>query len=157
MSRLKLTEKQSEPEYEFEGSLDSLIPHYALNKQELDNYKKICDAANAKIKDLMFAANEDEHRAGDWIAKRTVVHKETLDEAKLIQVLHKYNVPGVIKTKEFVDMEALEKYLYNAYGDDSRLLDDTIGQLSRDIADCREVKEEVRLTVKAAKKKKEDE
>ena len=71
--------------------------------------------------------------------------------------LLKYDIPGIIKTKEYVDMDALEAYLYNMYKDETRLLDDSISAISRDIANCREVKEEVRLTVKAAKKKKEDE
>ena len=157
MSRIKLNASQSEPEHEVPELLDDLIPNYALNKKELDTYKKVCDTVGAKIKDLMFAADKDEYRAGDWIAKRTVVHKETLDEAKLIQVLRKYDIPGIIKTKEYVDMDALEAYLYNMYKDETRLLDDSISAISRDIANCREVKEEVRLTVKAAKKKKEDE
>lgn len=157
MSRIKLNANQNEPEYEVPELLDDLIPNYALNKKELDTYKKVCDTVGAKIKDLMFAANKDEYRAGDWVAKRTVVHKETLDEARLIPVLRKYDIPGIIKTKEYVDMDALEAYLYNMYKDETRLLDDSVGAISRDIANCREVKEEVRLTVKAAKKKKEDE
>ena len=146
MSRLNLS---NEPTEDVGGStLDELIPNYYLNKQELDSYKKICDTANAKIKDLMLEAGEDEHTAGEYVAKRTVVEKESMSEDKLMAVLRKYNVTGVIKTKEYVDMDALEGYLYNT---------EVSTEFATDLASCKTVTEVVQLRVTRKKSKKKEE
>lgn len=128
-------------------NLDELIPNYAVNKAELDSYKKLCDADNAKIKDLMKLAGEDEHVAGEFVAKRTIVEKESIDESMLLLVLKKHHIEGVIKTKEYVDMDALESYLYNHETDNA---------FAADLAGCKEVKQEVRLTVKSIKRRKSE-
>lgn len=148
MSRLNLS---NEPDYGYVGgkTLDELIPNYYANKQELDDYKKICDITNAKIKDLMLEAGEDEHTVGEYTAKRTVVEKESISEEKLMAVLRKYNVPDVIKNKEYVDMDALEGYLYNNV---------MSTEFATDLASCKSVTEvvQLRVTKKKPKKKKED-
>jgi hypothetical protein len=145
MSRLNLTE---EKDYETTGglTLEELIPSYYLNKRELDSYKKICDTSNAKIKDLMLAANENEHQVGDLVAKRTVVTKESMSEDKLMAVLHKYNIDGIIKTREYVDMDALESYMYN---------NELSPEIASDLASCVTTTEVVQLRVTRKKSKKE--
>lgn len=142
MSRLNLTEDPTT-----ELSLEELIPEYAENKSELDSYKKICDKENAQIKDLMLAQGLDEKDAGGYTAKRSVSVRETLNEAKLMEVLKKYNVPGIIKTKEYVDMDALEAYLYGA--------DMLSTAFATDLEACKEKTEIVTLRVSVTKKKKE--
>lgn len=142
MSRLNLSEMPTAT-----TDLDNLISTYALNKQELDSYKKICDAENAQIKDLMYQFGETEHSNGEYVAKRTEVEKESLNEEKLLAVIKAHNIKDVIRTKEYVDMDALESYLYNNVATD---------ELATDLAKCKETKTEVRLTVRRVKKKKEE-
>jgi len=135
-------------------SLDILIPRYAQNKQELDDYKKICDKENRQIKDSMKALGETEHPAGDYIAKYSVQQRESMNEDILISLFtsvpafvgldDKYNI---VKTKPYIDFDALEKALYN------NELSET---LLADLDKAREVKEVVTLRVSKIKKKKED-
>lgn len=95
------------------GELDTIIPQFYKDKAEMDKFKKVADAENKKIKQLMLDANEDTHEAGEYVARQSVSERESLNEDKLIEVLKKHEIPGVIKTKEYVDMNALESYLYH--------------------------------------------
>ena len=149
MSRLNLSDEANYPDIGGE-TLDELIPQYYENKQELDSYKKICDSANAKIKDLMLEAGETEHSTDDFVAKRIVVEKESISEEKLMAVLRKHHITDVIKTKEYVDMDALEDYLYKNV---------VSADFATDLANCKTVTEvvQLRVTRKKAKKKSEDE
>ena len=142
MSRLNLTEEEATP-----LTLEELIPQYAENKNELDSYRKICDKENAQIKDLMREEGITEKEAGGFTAKYSVTKRESINEEKLLEVLKKYKVPGIIKTKEYVDMDALEAYLYGA---------DTLStEFATDLEACTEKTEIVTLRVGVTKKKKE--
>ena len=127
-------------------SLDELIPQYATDKSQLDALKKVCDSANAIIKEQMFNQATDTYTAGGYTAKRTVSVRETLNEERLIAILHKHKIEGVIKTKEYVDMDALEDYLYNH---------EQTNELATDLASCKSTTEVVQLRVTKAKKKEE--
>lgn len=128
------------------ATLDFMIPLYAENKAEFDYYKKICDQQNAHIKEQMKELGEDEYTAGGYTAKYIVSERESMNEVRLLEMLKKHNIEGVIKTREYIDMDALENYLYN-----TELSDD----LAADLATCREVKEVVQLRISKEKKKKE--
>ena len=128
-------------------TLDELIPLYAENKADLDVYDKLCKSQNALIKQHMEELGETEHTAGGYVVKYSVSQRESINEDRLLDILKKHNVPGVIKTKEYVDMDALESYLYN-----TELSDD----LAADMDSCREIKEVVQLRFSKEKKKKED-
>lgn len=93
--------------------LDTLIPSYAANKEEQDNYKKLCDKENAKIKEIMMGFVVKEYRAGGYKARCSVTTKETFDENLLMDIIKEHNIPGVIKTKEYIDFDALENVIYN--------------------------------------------
>lgn len=124
-------------------TLEVLIPSYYQNKQELDSYTKICNEENGMIKELMANDNKDVCEVSGIIAKRTVCKRESLNEDKLIEVLRKHNIEGVIQTKEYVNMDALEDYLYNS----------TISpELAKELDDCRKVTEVVQLRVSRKKK-----
>ena len=92
--------------------LDELVPQYALNKGEYDSYKAIVDEEKEQIKDLLLHVGEKKHTAGGYTVTRSVSIKETWDEDKLLEVAKKHKIP-VIKTKQYVDMQALEDYLYD--------------------------------------------
>lgn len=127
-------------------TLDELIPQYGADKSQLDALKKVCDSENALIKEQLYNAGVDTHTAGGYTAKRTVSVRETLNEEKLIDVLHKHNIEGVIKTREYVDMDALESYLYNH---------EQTNELASDLASCKTTTEVVSLRISKEKKSKE--
>lgn len=121
-------------------TLDELIPAYAQNKNELDSYKKICDSENSQIKEKMLEIGQDEYSAGGYKAKRIVSERVSMNEDKLLAVMKKHYLVQVIKTREYVDMDALEDYLYHIDEDDNK-------ELLAEIDKCREVKEVVQLRI----------
>lgn len=126
-------------------SLDELIPQYAENKGILDDYKKICDDENKKIKELM---DEGSYEAGGWKATKIVQQRESMNEDKLLDVI-KYAVApelGLIKTKEYVDMDALESAIYKGIIGPEVLIS---------IDKCRESKEVVTLRISKVKENKD--
>lgn len=126
--------------------LDELVPQYALNKGEFDSYKAIVDSEKEQIKDLLFMVGEKKHTAGGYTVTRSVSTKESWDEDKLLAVAKKYNLPCV-KTKEYVDMQALEDYLYSNTAPADCMLD---------LDKCRTQKETVALRLSKAKKKEDE-
>ena len=142
MSRINLTNEPSSTPNE---SLEELIPRYALNKNELDSYTKICKEENEQIKAALVAIGENEYSAGGYTVKRIVAVKESMNEAKLLEVLRQNGITDAIKTKEYVDMDALEAYLYNNTPD---------ADLARQLEGCRTTSETVQLRLSRAKEKK---
>ena len=126
-----------------QNELDVLVPEYAVNKSQMDKLKKTCDGQNAKIKELM--KSMETYEAGGYVATRSIRVSESFNESALIDLFHKYPdlTNALIKTQEYVDMEALESALYS-------------GKISADVLEkinkCRVKKETVVLTVKKAKK-----
>lgn len=127
-------------------SLDTLIPQYAENKAILDDYKKICDTENKQIKDIM---DEGSYEAGGYKATKSVQVRESMNEDKLLDVMKQHYAIhqkfGIIKTKEYIDMDALESAIYKGQIDKDTLLE---------IDKCRESKEVVALRISKVKEKK---
>jgi len=142
MSRINLTNEPSNPTNE---SLEELIPRYALNKNELDSYTKICKEENEQIKAALVELGENEYSAGGYTVKRIVAVKESMNEAKLLEVLRQNGITDAIKTKEYVDMDALEAYLYN---------NTPSTDLARQLESCRTTTETVQLRLSREKVKK---
>lgn len=131
-----------------ERTLDELIPDYAQNKLELDSYKKICESENNAIKEKLVELGQDEYSTGGYKAKRTVVEKVSMNEDKLLATMKKHYIVEVIKTREYVDMDALENYLYHVDEEDPHTQD-----LLADIDKCREIKNVVQLRVSKERSK----
>ena len=144
MARIKLAEA-SEPSSTPVNSLEELVPQYAENKQELDRYTKICKDENEQIKAKLVELGENEYSAGGYTVKRIVAVKESMNEAKLIEVLRKNGITAPIMTREYVDMDSLEAYLYNNMPS---------ADLAREIESCRTTSETVQLRLSKAKEKK---
>ncbi len=140
MSRINLS--PTEPSQNPAQSLEELIPQYAMNKQELDSYTKICKDENEQIKAHLVALGQDEYSAGGYKVKRIVAVKESMNEAKLIEVLRQNGIDAAIKTREYVDMDALEAYLYN---------NTPSADLARQLEGCRTTSETVQLRLSKAK------
>lgn len=128
-------------------NLEVLIPMYFKQKEYCDNLKKEVDKNNALIKDLMHQADVGTYEAGGYTAKRTESTRESMDEAKLLEVMKKYGLTACIQTVEVVDMETLERYLYD---------NGTSPELAEDLDKCRKITPVVTLRVSKTKKKKED-
>lgn len=120
--------------------LEELIEHYYVNKTEADSYKKIVDKDNATIKELMLQEKVTEAVTASGIkATCSISEKESFVEDALIEKIKALGVKGIIKKKEYVDMEALENAIYN-------------GKLNAaELASCQEKKQVVTLRVSRAK------
>lgn len=135
--------------------LESLVISYAENKSKLNDYTTLCDKENKEIKSLMKELKLTEVPSGDYVAKISVSTKDTPNEAKMIEVVHRlasqdvelYKELGIIKTKEYIDFDALEAAIYN-----NRISED--GLMS--IGDCYDTKEVETLRVTKKKKKEEN-
>lgn len=130
------------------NDLDVLIPQYAENKSEMDSYKKICDKENAQIKAIMKDFVVDNYEAGGYKASYSISKRETMNEEILLDIAHNFGIPEIVKTKEYIDFDALEKAIYN--GDIS---DDILMEMDK----AKEVKEVVTLRVTKIKEKKVEE
>lgn len=140
MARIKLAE--TEPSKVLDVSLEELIPQYAMNKIELDSYTKICKEENEQIKAKLVELGENEYSAGGYTVKRVVAVKESMNEAKLLEVLKQNHIDVAVKTKEYVDMDALEAYLYNNMPS---------ADLARQIESCRTTSETTQLRLSKTK------
>lgn len=128
--------------------LDELIPQYAVNKSELDAYKKLCDKENAEIKSIMKDLALQKYEAGEYKATYTISKRETMDEEILLEVAHQFGIPEIIKTKEYIDFDALENAIYNG-----KISPEILTEMDR----ARSVKEVVTLRISKNKGDKSNE
>ena len=95
------------------NELDTLIPQYANNKSKLDGYKKICDRENAQIKAIMKDFVITNYEAGGYKASYVISERESMNEEMLLEIAHHHGIPEIVKTKEYIDYDALENAIYN--------------------------------------------
>lgn len=125
-----------------------LIPEYGNHKSTLDEYDKICKSENAEIKRIMTEEGIDNMQAGGYKVTCSVRETSTMNEDKLLALLQDKITAksGIIKTKKYVDMGALEKAIYN-------------GSIPKEVIiemdNCRERKETVTLRITKVKNKEE--
>lgn len=129
--------------------LDELVPRYGEEKSVMDRYKKLCDADNAEIKTIMTDLALQHYTAGDYKVVRSVQERESIDEDLLLTILQNSPEPeirlnGIIKTKEYVDFDALEAALFRERLPKSVLLE---------IDKARTIKPVVTLRISKVKKK----
>lgn len=128
-------------------SLKELVKSYGEMKQIVDDYKKPIEEANKEIKSIMSERGLSNFESGGFKAKYSVSVSEDFDETKLIDVIKDTLEPGelkqlgIIKTKEYVDMEVLENAIYNGIIPASKL------------QSCKTRKETPRLTITKIKEK----
>lgn len=128
------------------NELDTLIPQYANNKSELDGYKKICDRENAQIKAIMKDFVITNYEAGGYKASYVISERESMNEEMLLEIAHNHGIPEIVKTKEYIDYDALENAIYNG-----RISQDILLEMNK----AKEIKEVVTLRVTKVKPKKE--
>ena len=128
------------------NELDTLIPQYANNKSELDGYKKICDRENAQIKAIMKDFVITNYEAGGYKASYVISERESMNEEMLLEIAHNHGISEIVKTKEYIDYDALENAIYNG-----RISQDILLEMNK----AKEIKEVVTLRVTKVKPKKE--
>ena len=129
------------------SDLDTLIPQYAANKSELDGYKKICDRENAEIKAIMKDLVLSHYDAGGYRASYSVSERESMNEEMLLDIAHRLGIPEIVKTKEYIDFDALEDAIYN-----NRISQEVLLEMDK----AKEIKKVVTLRVTRIKEKKEE-
>lgn len=125
------------------SSLKSLVESYIVNKQKEDDFKKKASAENTQIKELMHEYNLTEVSTDLGTAKITEQEKVTFIEEKLIEFLKTNNVANnIVKTKEYVDFDALESAIYN---------EKIPAELIKEMSSCQEKK--ITTVLRISKKK----
>lgn len=86
-------------------------------KDGYNNLKKLSAPLEEQIKEYAISHPNEKLVSDKWEANVKITQKEEFDEEKAIQII-KDNLPKeflstVIKTKEYIDDEALEKLVYN--------------------------------------------
>lgn len=124
-----------------------LIPEYGSHKSTLDEYDKICKSENAEIKRIMEEEGIDNMQAGGYKVTYSVRESNTMNEDKLLALLQdKVSAEsGIVKTKKYVDMDALESAIYNGAIPKEVLIE---------MDNCREKKQTVSLRITKVKEKK---
>lgn len=133
------------------GTVDSilseLVSSYGNAKNELDEVKAECDVLNKKIKETMQENDIKEFSADGFKVKYVVSEKETMNEAQLLEIMSTKHKDvsdnfGFIKTRPYIDFDAIEKEIYNGNVSD---------ELLKDIGKCKETKEVVSIRLSKEK------
>ncbi len=95
------------------SKLDELIPLYYEHNELVKKHKKIADKANKEIKKTMAEQGITEFATNGLVAKVSVSERVDLMEDVLIEKIKELGIKGIIKTREYIDMDALETALYN--------------------------------------------
>lgn len=149
MARVNMEEvDEQKVTQELPEDMDLLVKTYVENKLEADAYSDLCSQQGAVIKERMKESGLSTIQCGNYKLTRVEMEKSEFIEGKLLDVLHKYNVPGVTKTVEVVDYDALESFLYkNMYSEDFP------ADLAEKIAECKKITNVVQLRMTKSRKK----
>jgi len=133
----------------FLNYFDELVENYGKLDEQIKDLKKALDADKESIKNELVSMGEDKWTAGGYTVQRVVSERETLNEEKLLPILkhHWTALHGsmecpFIKTKEYIDMDALENAIYSK---------ELTPNVLADMEKCREVTTVVSLKCKKAK------
>ena len=122
-----------------EEMLKKLVPLYDENKLKMDEYKKVVDDTNKKIKAIMAELNLESFEYDGVEVVYSVSERKDFLEDKLIEKLRPYKIRGIIKKREYVDMDILESAIYHDKID------------AADLTECQTVKEVATLRIKRAR------
>lgn len=105
------------------SNMDLMIQLYVDAKIELDERKKVADKYNKELKDLLQSSDMSEYSNDRYKIKLVTSERSSMDEDLLLKELInlKDKFPGLIKSKEYVDMDELESLMYANDLDDETL------------------------------------
>ena len=106
-------------------NLSEMIDTYKELKDKENTLKKANDKLNENIKTYMQEHDMTSANSENWTATLSCTKKESLNEDLGIEII-KENLGGallssVIKQKEYIDEDALEKLVYNGDFDNNKL------------------------------------
>ena len=106
-------------------NLSEMIDTYKLSKDKENALKKANNELNENVKSYMKKHNMTSANSKNWTATLSCTKKESLNEDLAIEIIKK-NLGGallssVIKQKEYIDEDALEKLVYNGDFDINKL------------------------------------
>lgn len=106
-------------------NLSKTIDEYKESKDKENALKKANNALSENIKSYMYEHDMSSADSDKYTATLTKTDKESLNEDLAIEII-KENLGGallasVIKTKEYIDEDALEKLVYNGDFDINKL------------------------------------
>ena len=105
--------------------IGAIIDECKAYKDTINRTKKLSEPLEAQIKAYALKNGLDKIKSDNWQANISVTPKQDFNELQAIEIIKK-NLGGellasVVKTKEYIDEDALEKAIYN--GDiDAKLL-----------------------------------
>lgn len=105
--------------------LSKIIDEYKESKDKENALKKVNNALSENIKGYMYEHDMSSADSEKYTATLTKTNKESLNEDLAIEII-KENLSGallssVIKQKEYIDEDALEKLVYNGDFDINKL------------------------------------
>lgn len=153
MARKRLNAVEAAPKEVTEVVLDNLsdlMESYNQYKEQEKKIKKLLSEQNTNIKGILSANDSLKNEDGDYVysngnlvAKLSNRISKSLNEDMLLQVAKKHKL-DIIRTKEYVDMDALEDLMYK---------DQLSKDIKLDILECEQTKVTPTLTIKAIKRK----
>lgn len=124
--------------------LATMIDDYKQNKEQESSIKKWLSNVGDSIENIMRKNNLSEFSTEKWTAKITTTQKEDFNEFRAIEILKETlsedDLKKVVKTREYIDDDALESLVYNGVFDVAKL------------EPCRTLKEPT-VTLRISKKK----
>nr|DAT78181.1 MAG TPA: hypothetical protein [Caudoviricetes sp.] len=99
------------------SELSEWIDEYKAGKDKENALKKANSALNENIKAYMYEHDMERASSDNYVAVVTTQKKESLNEELAIEIIKKNLgddlLKSVIKQKEYIDEDALEKLVYN--------------------------------------------
>lgn len=98
-------------------NLSKAIDDYKEGKDKENSLKKENEEKNKEIKDYMISHNLTKSSSDKYTATLSTTEKESLNDELAIEIIKEHLsgalLNSVIKTKEYIDEDALEKLVYN--------------------------------------------
>lgn len=102
--------------------LETAIKSYYEYNTEYNSIKKDKDVFNTLIKEILKKNNLTKFSTEEGLnASLTITNKPVYNELGLIEYLKQFNIPDLIKTKEYIDMDVLEDCIYHGQIDAANL------------------------------------
>ena len=127
--------KESEKLKEESGFKELIKSYYELNEQK-KKYESSVKKLNVEIKDYMSEHGLEVYNFDDYSVKKSISERVKFNEDLLVQLIREMGREDLIKTKEYVDLDELEREIYRESIDASKL------------APSQEITEVVTLSVK---------
>ena len=125
---------------EVNTKLTQLVSSYIINKDKEKEFKDIASAENTEIKALMNESKMSKFETDDGSVTLSDRVTEDFIEDKLIQFLKERGLSDdIVKTREYVDFDALESAIYH---------EKISGDNLKDMASCKDIKTTQVLRIK---------